>query len=430
MPRRPRVCWAGALLLAASAAAMASAQTHLDEELSRITLEEAVEQARAASPTIRLARAEPEFARADLTRARTYQYNPQVSITGADRSSRAESTVDHGIELAQEIEIGGQRFKRIGAAEALLEAAESDFRRAEQQLVNRVELAFARALAEERRVQIAESELALVEHLLSFEDRRLEAGAGTQLDLNLARAAAARGRQRFETALAQRTIARADLAEAMGADPNRSLVPISTGSEPRAELPPLEALIEHAAATRPDVIARQKTLGGARQRVELERREARPNLRASLFTRREEGDDILGGSIGIAIPLFNRNQAGIEQALAEAAREAASLALVELDVRRSVVGAHARYRAAAKAVAGLESLVVGTLEESLQLLETALDAGKVNAVDVLVLRRELVEAQRLFVDAQLGLAVAFSDLRLAVGGRIPSTTAGSASGDP
>jgi len=52
-----------------------------------------------------------------------------------------------------------------------------------------------------------------------------------------------------------------------------------------------------------------------------------------------------------------------------------------------------------------------------------MEAGKVSAGDVLVLRRELVEAQRQHVQAELDLAVAQSDLRLAVAGPfLPSRT--------
>lgn len=432
MPRSPSLVWVKALLVVVSTTATTSAQTSAPEHNTPtpITLEQALEKARGESPALRNAQAMLELARADQTRARTYPHNPQLSLTGADRSGGGDSTTDRGVEIGQEIEIGGQRGRRIAAAEALLLSAEEDFRYAELQLVNRVERAFARALAEERRVAIAASEQALVEHLLTFEERRLEAGAGTQLDLNLARAAAARGRQRVEVSLAQRAVVRADLAEVIGLDPARPLVPLTSERPARQELASLEALVARATASRPDLVARQRSVEAARRRVELERRKARPNLRASLFSRREEGDDILGGSIGIAIPLFDRNQGGIQAARAESAQAEAELDRTELAVRRSVVDAHARYVAAVNAVTSLESLVVGTLEESLELLETALEAGKVNAADVLVLRRELVEAQRLFVDAQLDLAEARSDLRLAVGAPISNTQADdSASGD-
>lgn len=382
---------------------------------ARIGLEEALDLALRRSPELEAARARVEEARARRLTARTYPHNPQISVSAGDRSGADASTTDRGVELTQQIEIAGQRGKRIRAAEAALAAAEAVLRRAERALAHRVELAFARALAAERRVEIARSELSLLERLLAFEERRLSAGAGTQIDLNLARAAAGRVRQRLETTRAERATARSALAEAIGADPTKALAPRGPLPRWKGDLPPLDELVERALARRADLAARRSEVQRSRRRLELERRLAVPNLRAGVFERREEGDEITGAMVSIGIPLFDRNQGGIAQADAEIDRRKADLDTSELAVRRSVADAWSRYRAARRAVAALDTLVVGTLAESLELLERALAAGKVSAGDVLVLRRELVEAERQHVDAELDLASARSDLRLAVG---------------
>lgn len=395
------------------------------------TLDEVLALARRESPRLREAAARLEAARAGVVEARTYPYNPEIALEGAERTGQAGTSTDRGVGLQQEIAIGGQRGKRVRAAEAELAAAESSFRRSEQELANRVELAFAQGLAEERRVEIDRSELALVENLLSFEKRRLEAGAGTRLDLNLARAAAGRVRRRLQEDLAARAAARAAIAEAAGADPAAPPAPVPSASGPVPGLPPLDDLVERALALRPDLAASRDAVEAARRHAELQRSLALPNLRAGVFSRREEGDNVTGAAIGIAIPLFDRNQGGIARAEAEVSRSSAALATAALAARRSVADAYSRYTAAAEAVAALDLLVVGTLEESLELLARALEAGKVSAGDVLVLRRELVEAQREHVQAELDLATARSDLWLAVGGPqlLPRTHDTSIAGD-
>lgn len=420
MPRNLRLIWAilpalSTLVVVAAFAQPVSPPTPDGTGVSTWTLEEALLRARRESPTVRQAESRLEVARADMVAARTYPYNPEIGLEGGARSGPDGSGTDRGVELGQEFEIGGQRRKRLRAAEAVFEAAESTFRRADQELAGRIELAFAQGLAEEQRVEIARVELALVENLLLFEERRLEAGAGTQLDLNLARAAAGRVRQRLEEDLAARASARADLAEAAGVDPVSPPVPVGSGRLAPPGLAPLSELVERAIAARPDLAADREALEAARRQVELQRSLARPNVRAGVFSRREEGDEITGGTIGIAIPLFDRNQGGIARAEAEVASAAAELSLTELAVRRSVAAAYARYESAAAAVEALDALVVDTLEESLELLGRALEAGKVSAGDVLVFRRELVEAQRQRVQAELDLAAARSDLRLTVG---------------
>ena len=419
MFRTPRRVWALAALLSTSVggAAFAQPDTPLTQEskVSTWTLDEALSRARSESPVLRQAEARLETARADLMEARTYPFNPEIGFEAAERSGLLETRTDRGIEISQEIEIGGQRGKRTRAAEAALEAAESAFHRAEQELVHRVELAFARGLAEERRGEIASAELALVEDLLSFEEKRLEAGAGTQLDLNIARATTGRVRQAMQEALVARATARTALAETVGIDPVAAPAPNGPGPAAWTELPPLSALIGQGLGGRPDLAADRSALEAARRQVELQRSLALPNLRAGLFTRREEGEEITGGAIGIAIPLFDRNQGGIARSEAAESAAVADLAATELAVRRSVADAYARHESAAAAVRALDALVVGTLEESLALLGRALEAGKVSAGEVIVLQRELVEARRQHVQAELDLAMARSDLRLAVG---------------
>jgi cobalt-zinc-cadmium efflux system outer membrane protein len=153
--------------------------------------------------------------------------------------------------------------------------------------------------------------------------------------------------------------------------------------------------------------------------VAVERSLAVPNLEVGAFAAREEGDDVAGLRAGIAIPLFDRNQGGIAEARAAEGRAGAELADFELRVRREVASAHARYRTAAAAVEALDGLVVGTLRESLSLLRRAVDAGKVSASDVLLLRRELVEGRRERVQAAGDAWLAWNDLELAVGADLP-----------
>jgi cobalt-zinc-cadmium efflux system outer membrane protein len=141
-----------------------------------------------------------------------------------------------------------------------------------------------------------------------------------------------------------------------------------------------------------------------------------PDLELGAFTAREEGDEVTGLRAAIAIPLFDRNRGGIAEAEAETAGVAAEVAAAELAAAREVTVAYGRYRAAAEALGALEGLVVDTLEDNLELLRRAVDAGELSASDVLVLRRELIDARREQIDAAGELWLARTELELAVGG--------------
>ena len=84
-----------------------------------VVLETALAEAMSHSPELTRAAAAVAEARGRLVAARTYPYNPQIEVEGADRSGAdGGSTTDRGLALSQQIEIAGQRGKRIAEARA------------------------------------------------------------------------------------------------------------------------------------------------------------------------------------------------------------------------------------------------------------------------------------------------------------------------
>jgi len=378
-----------------------------------LTLEAALAGAEANSPELRAGAAAVEEVRGRLLSARTYPYNPTLEAEGADRDGPEGSSTDRGITLSQEIEIAGQRGKRAAAAEAALAAAEARYARRRREVLAGVERAFAGAVLARELLAVARADVELTENLLSLEQRRLDAGAGTRIEVNLARAAAGRAVRRVQEATAGWQEARARLAEAAGLDPAAPPSPVGDLPTSGAALPPLDELVRRALDSRTDLAALRRERERAERRIRLERSLAIPNLEVGAFASSEEGDDLNGLRAGIAIPLFNRNQGGIAESEAESAHAAAEVAAAELAATREVAAAYARYRAAAEAVSALEELVVETLGESLDLLRRAVEAGELSATDVLLLRRELVDGQRERIEAAGELWLAGTDLELA-----------------
>ncbi len=385
------------------------------EEGASMTLEQVQSAAMANSPVIRAAEAEVEEARGRLVAARTYPYNPEIELEGADRDGPGGSTTDRGVTLSQQIEIAGQRGKRVARSEADQAAAARRLERRRQEVRADVERAFALALGSRDLMEVAASDLALTRNLLDFQRRRLEAGAVSQLELNLARAAAGRAERRLQEVKAERAAARTRLAEAAGLDPARPPLPVGSLPAAPTEIAALDRLVATALARRPDLDSLRHEEERARRQLKVERSLAVPDLRLGAFGSREEGDDIAGIGLSLAIPLFNRNQGGIVEARSALDRTGAETRKAELAVRQEVTEARARLEAATAAVGALSELVVGTLEESLDLLQRSMEAGKVGAVDVLVLRRELIEGQREYVEAAVEAWVARVDLELATG---------------
>lgn len=390
-----------------------------------LTLEQALHLAFERSPELVALRAEVEELRARRVTAQTYPYNPEVSARGARRSGPGASSTDGGLEVSQEIEIGGQRGRRIAVAEAFLEAALARFQRDRRVLAGRVAVAFADAVRARELLRLEETDATLARSLLEIEEKRLAAGKATQIELNLARAAAGRSVRRIELAKGVYQETRSVLAEAIGLSPASPPEPVGDLAGAVAEiggLPPLEELVQAALASREDLIAFRSQEDAARAEVALERSLARPNLIASAFQEREEGtDDISGVGLAIGIPLFNRNRGRIAEAGAAVQRVGAEAAIARLAVEREVASAYALYQASSAAARGLGEQVIGSLEENLGLLQRSLEAGKISRTEVFLLRREFVESQREYLDALSQTLRARVQLDLAAG-RLPIPT--------
>jgi len=384
-----------------------------------VTLEAALSRGLAESPETVRAAAVIEEARGRLVTARTYPHNPRIELEGGDRRGPGGgSTTDRSVALSQEIEIAGQRGRRIAEARADLAVAKARAARARQEVQAAVTRSFAAAIRGRELLAVAEADVDLTANLLSLEERRLEAGAGTRIEVNLARAAAGRAVRRRHEAEAAWLEARARLAEAMGAEsasPPRAAGSLPAGPE---RLPPLDRLVDRALDGRADLAALRRERERAEHRVSLERVRRVPDLELGGFASREEGDDVLGLRVGIAVPLFDRNRGAIAEASAAVDRQGATLAAAELAVRREVAAAFGHYRAAARSTEALRGLVIDTLEDSLGLLRKAVAAGELSATDVLLLRRELVDGRREQIEAAGELWLARTELELAVGGEL------------
>ncbi len=415
----------GALALVALAAPLA-AQTP-DPQLASggsITLEQALALAFERSPRIQESAARVALAEGVLLGARTYPFNPVLEAERASRDDGHERTSDREIALSQEIEIAGQRGKRVASASAAAEAARAAFDRSRQELASRVASAFATVLRARELATLAAFEREVAAELAAFEQRRLDAGAGTLIDLNVTRAAEGRAERRVALARADEAAARATLAEVVALAVTE--LPVVAGALPDAwPAPPALAELERLALDRrSDLLALRSEVEAATARIRLERSLATPNLVIGVAKGREaDREDLDTLRAGFTIPLFQRNQGGIATARADEGVLSAQLASAELAVRREVAAAWSRAEATSRALAVFRQTVAGTLEENLDLVQRGLAAGKLRGSEVLVFRRELIDSRRELIEAAADAWLAQIELGLATGSTpVPPTS--------
>ncbi len=415
--RRATLC-AGLLLSGSLTALEPQAQRP-----SRWTLAEALESAFAHSPVLRARQAELRRVESGLRGAETYPFNPRLELEVADRSNPAGSTTDRGLSLSQELELAGQRKKRIAVAGGELAAAEAALLREQRLLVFRVESAFAEAVRARELRGVATADAYLAREVLDFSRRRLERGAATQIEVNLAQASAGRAERGVQRARAAYAAARSRLAELAGLDPATLPEPSGVLALSAGEPPPLAELLEQALESRGDLRSARRQEGAAEADIQLALAERRPNLTVGAFFQREEAtDDILGVTLGVSLPLFNRNQGRIAETHAIRERVQHERDALRLSVEQEVVTAFHNLQAARAAAEYLRDQVLGTLEENVDLLQRSLAAGRIGATEVVTLRREFVASRREYVDVLADTWLARIELDLATGRLAPPPT--------
>ncbi|MFQ5744732.1 MAG: TolC family protein [Acidobacteriota bacterium] len=382
----------------------------------QITLDQALEEAFARSPILRAQRAEVDQAEGRFITARTYPFNPEFSVEAARRRGELESTTDYNIILSQEIEIGGKRRRRVEQAGAEQDAELGQFLRAQRLLAARVRAAFIEALRARELVEVDQANAELANSLTEVARKRFEAGAAPQMEVNLALVQVGRARRDLRLSRGAYQVALTILAEIVGLDPDNPPVPVGELTLPSRDVPAFSELLASALQQRADLEAFRDTVRAARARTEVARRQRVPNLMTGAsYGEEEETDRLVGGFVGVRIPIFNRNRGAIAEANGLLQQAEAKQLAVELQVRQEVASSLARYQAAVESTTNLQAQVLGSLQENLELLQHSFEAGKTSWTEVLVFRREFVDVRREYVETLTEARLAGIEMDLATG---------------
>lgn len=383
-----------------------------------LTPDDAVRLAQSNNPELQFLVAEVEAAKARLAGASLlFQGNPSVTATAGPRSSPAGKSRDQSFELLQPIEIGGRRGARIETAEAALDAAEARLRAGRAEVSAAVRAAFARALAAEQRASLAAEALIVAQDGGAAAQERFEAGAAALLEVNTARVEVGRMARNRSEAQRRSTEAVADLHLLLGVDP-------ASGRSLRGELRVEERgaleesqLIDQALAKRAEVVASRRALDAAIAEARLAARERIPTPKVGVsYTREEESDtEIVQGLLSFDLPLFNRNQAARGVAAARVSQLETELAATSRRVRAEVSTAAARLLAARAAADGYASDVVKAMQENMELSTESYRAGKIDFLQLLLIRRQALEARNEHIDVLEELDAARAQLDRAIG---------------
>lgn len=354
----------------------------------------------ARSEAVRHARDEVAAVRGRrVTAGHVLPANPTVDIAaGRRRTDTGRVDADRGVDVSQQIEIGGQRSARLEIIRAEEDAAVLAFDAAEREVI--IDLTEAVIGVERARagVQFAAEELELAGRLVEISGGRVKQGMGSALDEDLAEAARVQARRGSLSTAQMLRDAEAKLALVVGAD-----VKLADGATPPQGFVPdagLYDLERRALAHRQTVQGPLAETRAAKSRLDLLRRERTPDLTLAAVYKHEELADVFGGRLSIPLPFFHRNQGAIAEQQARIGQAEAAAGQADLRVRLEVRAAYDAWKRALAVATEIPAGMEGRLSDDAEALRNAYGRGAMPLIGVLASLRETFAARRTLVDAK------------------------------
>jgi outer membrane protein TolC len=248
--------------------------------------------------------------------------------------------------------------------------------------------------------------------------RLVDAGQGTAIDVALFQLEKGRAEAKLIDTEVEETDAAAKLASLVGVHPSLfASLPEDPLPDPLAELPTLEMVKAGLVVHHPELGRLRARYEESEAALRLEVAKQYPDFHIGPSIGGETGENktTIGLTLGIDLPIFDRNQ----QAIAEAdGRREESRVRYEAAARRALVEIERAHRNLALAVRGLRLLQGTVLPEarsSVDLARRSLEAGSGDALRFIDAERSYREILIQVLDAELATHDAWRELELATG---------------
>jgi outer membrane protein TolC len=353
-------------------------------------------------PSLDIARTEWASTHAGETTAAA-RPNPTVSA-GPDYNFNAASGLTPWIgnlNLDWPVETAGKRGKRIARAQSLSTAARLRLGIVAWQVRSQLRAALLEHAAAASREQLLVAQLAVQEKIVERLESKIRAGAATRLEASPARIALAKARIEAGAARSAAAEARARVAEAIG-------IPASALAGVRWSFPlevPASAELTSAEARRAallgraDVLAALADYAAAEATLRLEIAKQYPDLHLGTGYQYDQGENKWGLSVGAELPLLNRNQGPIAEAMSKRAEFAARFTAVQAKAIAEIDRALAAWQAAQEQLADLAPLDAA-LRQQAETVTAQAKAGAAEPLDVLAAEAELATSAVAQFDAR------------------------------
>ena len=388
------------------------------EPAAPLTLKAALALALGANPELAAAARELEAVEAMIVQAQA-RPNPEISALIEDTRRATRTTT---LQLNQPIELGGKRGARIEAAERGRDAASVEFGGKRAEIRAAVMAAFFDVLVAQERLRLAQASVELAQRATNAATRRVTAGKVSPVEETKARVAEAGVRLELVLAASDLVIARKRLGATWG-NPLPRFERAEGDPEAVPPLPMLTDLNTRLAAS-PAMLRAKLEVDRRQALAQVERSQRIPDVTVSLGARRNEELGLNQAILGVSIPLpiFNRNQGNVLEALRRTDKARDELYVTEIRLANELAVAYQRLDTARQEVESLQRDILPGAQSAYDAATQGFEMGKFSFLEVLDAQRTLFQVKSQYLRALADAHRSAAEIERILGEAAPTST--------
>ena len=388
-----------------------SRSAELTEPPKLLRLEVALGLAMGANPEITVALREQEATEGARIQAGV-RHNPYISSEIQDTRSDTQQIT---LQFNQEIELGNKRESRLALADILHTKATAELDALKATIHANTVNAFYEVLVAQERLALSKSSFEVANAAVNAATKRVNAGKSSPVEETKSNIAASSAKIELNQSNSQLNSARKRLSALWG-NPSPVFEQAYGDVENIPLVPSFEnllALLENAPAigiANLEVSAR----GGS---TKLARSQSTPNITisAGIVHNQELGlnQAILG--LSAPIPLFDRNQGNVQEAVSLQYKAQDELIALKTQLATKLAGEHERLSVARLSAISLREEILPGAQNAFEAANKGFNAGKFNFLDVLDAQRTLFQAKSQYIQVLLDAHQAIAEIESILG---------------
>jgi outer membrane protein, heavy metal efflux system len=390
------------------------------DSAATLTLQRAVETYLAKNLELQASQYRLERTKADQIASRL-RLNPGLTITAENFRINGPVAFGQLYEVAasysETIELGGKRKLRQTVADLTVSVAEAQFADTMRRGIGEVKRLYFDALLARYSVDVATENRQTFEQLVQFNRARFQEGTIPEADLIKVRLE----RIKFDSAIKQAELglrrSTIQLLEKLG-ESNFTKQEIAGQMDFGPIDADMESLRQSALLQRPDVLASQRDLEAANERLALEHARGRPDVTPFIGYKRLATDNTVMFGVYMPLKTRDRNEAGIARAEADQKAAQFQLQLTRNRALAEVEAAYAAFQTARDQVQTFRNEILNEADESRSIALAAYQEGATQLLPLLDAQHTRTEVRQQYFRTLFDYQISLIDLELAVGKEI------------